>query len=69
MAQENNILCTIKEKDFKKYAKRWFKKELQNTAKQIDNCLAKVQELKMAKDAYPPKGITANVRHHLSVQI
>lgn len=55
MAQENNILYTIKEKDFKKYAKRWFKKELQNTVKQIDNCLAKVQELKMAKDAYPQK--------------
>ena len=55
MAQEHHVLYTIKEKDFRKYAKRWFKLELQNTIKQIDNCLAKVQELKMADDAYPQR--------------
>lgn len=57
MTQESNVLYTIKEKDFLDYARNWFKKDLANTERQIDNCLAKVQELKKAGDAYPQRAL------------
>ena len=53
MAQENAILYTIKEKDFMDYARKWFAKELETVKAEIDDCLAKVQELKKNGDAYP----------------
>jgi hypothetical protein len=55
MTQEQKILYTIKKKDFLNYAEKWFQKELAKTVKQVDDCLAKVQELKEAGDAYPQK--------------
>ena len=55
MTQEQKIYYTIKKKDFLNYAEKWFQKELAKTVKQVDDCLAKVQELKEAGDAYPQK--------------
>lgn len=55
MTQEQKIYYTIKNKDFLNYAEKWFQKELAKTVKQVDDCLAKVQELKEAGDAYPQR--------------
>ena len=55
MTQEQKIYYTIKKKDFLNYAEKWFQKELAKTVKQVDDCLAKVQELKEAGDAYPQR--------------
>jgi len=57
MTLEPNVIYAIKEKDFRDYAKKWFAKELEKTVGRIDDCLAKVQELKKEGDAYPQRAL------------
>ena len=50
-------MYTIKEDDFWNYAQKWFAKELEIATGKIDNCLAKVQELKVSGDEYPQRAL------------